>query len=122
MWICTDSDNAQYCLRSEENPDEFTLMEVRPFGKRKYAVVRGIVDTSDYSAHEMEEICKAYYDSLFEIVDSYGWYSAAQIIAECIFEGMPTSDMSVLSCWPSESAAHTAIAAVCAQIEKQADE
>ena len=112
MWMCTDSDNAQYCKRWEENPNIFSFMEVRQIGDR-YAVVHATIDLECYTALDQEEECEAYYDSLYEIINDYGWFKAAQIIAECIFENTPTSDMSALSCWSTESEAYE-------QIEKMA--
>ena len=105
MWFLTDPDNAQCCKRWDENPNIFSFVEVRQMGDR-YAVVQATIDLECYTALDQEEECAAYYDSLYEIINEYGWFNAAQIIAECIFENTPTSDMSVLSCWPTESEAY----------------
>jgi hypothetical protein len=45
----------------------------------------GTIDIDDYSLKDMKEAISAYYSSLDEVIEKYG-YDSEKIIAECIFE------------------------------------
>ena len=58
-------------------------------------VCYAIIDLHDYSLDEIWEICSGYYDSFEDIVATYGFRNAFQIMAECIFEQTENYALSV---------------------------
>lgn len=99
-WICTDPDTHQYCKKITDHSWVFYelrhLLRDTPNGIDETPVVcYGAIDLYDYTLDEIWEVCSAYYDSFEDMVATYGFRSALQIMAECIFEQTESCELSV---------------------------
>ena len=99
-WICTDPDTHQYCKMIADYSWEFYelrhLLRDTPNGIDETPVVcSGTINLYDYTLDEIWEVCSAYYDSFEDMVAIYGFRSALQIMAECIFEQTQTRELDV---------------------------
>lgn len=83
-WVLTDPDCNQYGKQLSDF--SWSYIESRLLGNGEYAVSQAVVDLQDYSLDEWEEYISGYYKSIEEVVSSYGFRKALQIIAESIFE------------------------------------
>ena len=99
-WICTDSDNSQYCKINSDGTYSFIekvwldICKGDPgYPDKKYTVKTALVDLDDYIEHEKECNISGYYDSIESLWEIYDDYSN-QIIAECIFEEMTDGSAS----------------------------
>ena len=95
-WICTDSDNSQYCKINSDGTYSFieNICKGDPgYPDKKYTVKTALVDLDDYIEHEKECNISGYYDSIESLREIYDDYSN-QIIAECIFEEMTDGSAS----------------------------
>lgn len=99
-WICTDPDIHQYCKMTAGFSWEFYelrhLLRDTPNGIDEIPVVcSGTINLYDYALDEILTICAPYYDSFEDMVATYGFRGALQIMAECIFEQTQTGKLDV---------------------------
>ena len=99
-WICTDSDNSQYCKINSDGTYSFIekvwldICKGDPgYPDKKYTVKTALVDLDDYTEYEKECNISGYYDSIEELREIYK-EDSDQIIAECIFEEMTDGSAS----------------------------
>lgn len=90
-WILTDDSSSQYLKPIQT--DKFDCVEVRTQGNGKFAVVRKVVDLETVPREVLERIIESYYESVDEVFGLYGARGAAQIMAECLFEQLPSEEM-----------------------------
>lgn len=90
-WICTDPDNFQFCKKI--NDFRFYYLEARQSFNDEWVVCRALIDVRDYSLDELWQYCSGYYESFEQMVEVYGFRAAIQIMAECVFEQLSTSEM-----------------------------
>lgn len=89
-YICTDPDCSQYMAKVTNT--RYSYIEYRQWFDR-FVVCHAVVDLQDYSLDEICTYCSAYYDSLEQMVEGYGFRGALQMMAECIFEQLSLDDM-----------------------------
>ena len=85
-WIYTD--DMQWCLPM--GAGMYELIEFRIYSQSgTFAIANGIIDLTDYSKGEIEQIISSFgYHGINHVKEIYGseW---EQIIAECVFESIP---------------------------------
>ena len=84
QWFLTDDEFAQHCIKI----DDFTFgfVEIREAAGNSFSLCHAVIDLRDYTRDELEMYTSGFYESLDEIVETYGAKNARQIIAECVFE------------------------------------
>lgn len=92
-WQCTDPDSLQYCSKIDDYT--WSYIETREWDTQtgEQVVCHTIIDIRDYTIDELQQYCLSYYNSLEQIVQDYGFRTAVQIMAECIFEQLSISEM-----------------------------
>ena len=101
-YICTDPDCAQYMARISDS--RYSYIEYRQWFN-SYIVCHAVVDLCDYTLDEISAYCSAYYESLEQMVEDYGFRGSLQVMAECIFEQLGFDDMEFNAEQKNEGAA-----------------
>lgn len=101
-YICTDPDCAQYVWKMSDG--RYSCIEYREL-PNSYVVCHAVVDLQDYSLDEICTYCSGYYSSLEQMVRTYGFRGALQVMAECIFEQLSFNEMEFNVEQESEGAA-----------------
>ena len=85
----------------------YSFVEIRPLDSDKdsFVVCHSVVDLRDYNLDELWEYCSGYYTSYEQMVESYGFRGALQIMAECVFEQLSYSGMEFNAAQDSKSSA-----------------
>lgn len=91
MYICTDPDCGQY--GEKVNDFSWSYIEIRELGDGSYAACHAVVDLKDYTLDTLWKYCSGYYDSYEEMVATYGFRRALQVMAECVFEQLNFEEM-----------------------------
>lgn len=100
----TDSDQIQINI----SPVEFLMAEIREIGD-EYAILKGTIDLELYSSEDAKEVIESYYGSLdrfFEDYKSLTLVDLAGLIAEMLFESIPTNELDVLKTFDSYDKAY----------------
>lgn len=90
-WVCSDSDCRQYYQQVDKYSWEY--VEIRNYDGEVFHVCASLIDLREFSYREIESYCRSYYDSLEQIVETYGHEEGLHIMAECIFEQTYLLDM-----------------------------
>lgn len=92
-WFLTDSDCAQYCRKLSTTRYEFTQivwLDTTEDTDKEYVVIHDVEELADFDIDDLECTISGFYNSLHDMVNSYGKDMSLkdylQLIAECAFE------------------------------------
>ena len=92
-WFLTDSNCAQYCRKLSPTKYEFTQivwLDTTEDTDKKYVVTHDVEELADFDIDDLECAISGFYNSLHDMVNSYGKDMSLkdylQLIAECAFE------------------------------------
>lgn len=91
QWTMTDPDSHQMRCRSREFEDEYELFEVRETPDGKFVEAHAFIPLNDYSKEEIQSVLEAY-DGLLDNIDEDDIQIRNALIAEALFESMPTGE------------------------------
>lgn len=93
QWTMTDPDSHQMRCRSREFEDEYELFEVRETPDGKFVEAHAFIPLNDYSEEEIQSVLDAY-DGLLDNIDEGDIQIRNALIAEALFESMPTGEVA----------------------------
>ena len=93
QWTMTDPDSHQMRCRSCDFEDEFELFEVRETPDGKFVEAHSFIPLNDYSEEEIQSVLDAY-DGLLDNIDKDDIQIRNALIAEALFESMPTGEVT----------------------------
>lgn len=93
QWTMTDPDSHQMRCRSCDFEDEFELFEVRETPDGKFVEAHSFIPLNDYSEEEIQSVLDAY-DGLLDNIDEDDIQIRNALIAEALFESMPTGEVT----------------------------
>lgn len=93
QWTMTDPDSHQMRCRSRDFEDEFELFEVRETPDGKFVEAHSFIPLNDYSEEEIQSVLDAY-DGLLDNIDEDDIQIRNALIAEALFESMPTGEVT----------------------------
>lgn len=92
-WFLTDSNCAQYCRKLSPTKYEFTQivwLDTTEDTDKEYVVTHDVEELADFDIDDLECAISGFYNSLHDMVNSYGKDMSLkdylQLIAECAFE------------------------------------
>lgn len=91
-WTLTDPDSHQMRCRSRKFEDEFELFEVRETPDGRFVEAHSFIPLNDYSEEEIQSVLEAY-DGLLDNIDEDDIEIRNALIAEALFESMPTGEV-----------------------------
>ena len=118
-WICSDSDCSQYCRK--ESDLIYCFVEIRDVGTEynRFLICPSVVALNSYSIADLRAYCASYYPSLEEMVCSCGMEEALRMMAECVFEQLPLSEMEFTEAFTDYPAAEKRVQELVSQWSKK---
>lgn len=92
QWIMTDPDSHQMRCRSRKFEDEYELFEVRETPDGKFVEAHAFIPLNDYSEDVIQSVLDAY-DGLLDNIAEDDIQIRNALIAEALFESMPTGEV-----------------------------